>query len=297
MISFHTIFKIVDNCLIQILFQMKNLLLSFGKDHLDEVVFANRHKAYGAYALRNDYSNQLTKALFVGVAFFASLSVIPLVTSAFSDTEVIPRDDFSGRKILIINEPETPKPNVASTIPVKVKTVESTEYTPVRVVKKEKPVPTEDDRKNAAVSSETSPGEETTIAVAPPMVISGPPATNYNPPVAPPATMEDPNKLINQNDADVAADFKGGINAFRQKVAENFDTSAVDQGGMVSATITFVVEKDGSISNIKINGSNSDFNKEAERTVKSIKTKWTPAQLKGKAMRSSFRMPISMKIE
>lgn len=28
------------------------------------------------------------------------------------------------------------------------------------------------------------------------------------------------------------------------------------------------------------------FNQEAERTVKSIKTKWTPAQLKGKAVRS-----------
>jgi len=57
------------------------------------------------------------------------------------------------------------------------------------------------------------------------------------------------------------------------------------------------VEKDGSISNIKITGTNSDFNQEAERTIKSIKTKWTPAQLKGKAVRSSFRMPISMRIE
>jgi protein TonB len=54
---------------------MKNLLLSLRTNDLDEVVFANRNKSYGAYVLRNDYSNQLTKALFVGVAFFGSLSV------------------------------------------------------------------------------------------------------------------------------------------------------------------------------------------------------------------------------
>jgi protein TonB len=113
-------------------------------------------------------------------------------------------------------------------------------------------------------------------------------------PVAP---AEDPNVIIDGAKADVAADFKGGINAFVRKCHRVLILHLVDQSGVVSATITFVVEKDGSISNIKITGANADFNQEAERTVKSIKTKWTPAQLKGKAVRSSFRMPISMRIE
>ena len=52
---------------------MKNLLLSLRTNDLDEVVFANRNKSYGAYALRNDYSNQLTKALFIGIAFIFAL--------------------------------------------------------------------------------------------------------------------------------------------------------------------------------------------------------------------------------
>lgn len=275
---------------------MKDLSTFFVKDNLDEIVFSNRNKAYGAYALRNEYSSQLTKALFVGVAFFASLSVIPLVVSAFHDKTVAPTEDFGPYEIIAIEEPiDVSKPIPASTVPVKVKTVESTSYTPVREVKKNKPLPTDDDKKGAALSSETSAGEETKLTVAPPAIKVGPPTVA--PPVAPPAKVEDPNIVIDGAKVDVAADFKGGINAFREKVAQNFDTESVDRTGMVSGVITFVVEKDGSISNLKVTGASSEFNSEAEKTVKAIKTKWTPAQLKGKTVRSSFRMPISMKIE
>ena len=275
---------------------MKNLLLSLRTNDLDEVVFANRNKSYGAYALRNDYSNQLTKALFIGIAFFASVSAVPLVMNAFKSEVLLPKDDFSGREILVINDTETPKPKPDNTTPARVKTVANPEVTPVREIRKNKTLPTKKDFEGAAVGTETKPGPETTISVAPPISVGPPSATDHQP-VSPPAPVEDPNVIVDGAKADVAADFKGGINAFRQKVAQGFDTSSIDQSGVVSATITFVVEKDGSISNIKITGANADFNQEAERTVKSIKTKWTPAQLKGKAVRSSFRMPISMRIE
>ncbi|WP_034672027.1 energy transducer TonB [Epilithonimonas caeni] len=276
---------------------MKNLSTIFGKDNLDEIVFSNRNKAYGAYALRNEYSNQLTKALFIGTAFIASVSVIPFLISALKSDSIVTELPTSGPIILkIVDQPDKPKPTPTSPVQQNIKTVENPEYNPVREVRKEKPLPTKKDFEGAAIGTETKPGEETTITVAPPATIPGPPTVApYNPPVTKP--VEDPDKLINQNEADVAADFKGGINAFRQKVAQGFDTETVSQDGMISAVITFVVEKDGSISNLKVNGSNSDFNSEAERVVKSIKTKWTPAQLKGKSVRSSFRMPISMKIE
>ena len=275
---------------------MKNLLLSLRTNDLDEVVFANRNKSYGAYALRNDYSNQLTKALFIGIAFFAAVSAVPLVMNAFKSEVLLPKDDFSGREILVINDTETPKPKPDNPTPARVKTVANPEVTPVREIRKNKTLPTKKDFEGAAIGTETKPGPETTISVAPPISVGPPSATDHQP-VSPPAPVEDPNVIIDGAKADVAADFKGGINAFRQKVAQGFDTSSIDQSGVVSATITFVVEKDGSISNIKITGANADFNQEAERTVKSIKTKWTPAQLKGKAVRSSFRMPISMRIE
>jgi len=276
---------------------MKNPLQATGKDRMDEIVFANRNKAYGAYVLRNEYSNHLTKALLVGVAFFGSLSVIPLIISAFKADKVT--QEFLPPTIFKLDDVTTPdvkKPTEAAVIPPNVKTVESPEYTPVRNVKKDKPAPTDEDKKNAAVSNVTSPGQETTMVIAPPVIPGPPTVAPYTAPV-PPAPVVDPNKIIDGSSVDVAADFKGGINAFREKVSQNFDTESIDQTGMVSGIITFVVERDGSISNIKINGQNSDFNKEAERTVKSIKSKWTPAKLNGKTVRSSFRMPISMRIE
>ena len=249
---------------------MKNLLLSLRTNDLDEVVFANRNKSYGAYALRNDYSNQLTKALFIGIAFFAFVSAVPLVMNAFKSEVLLPKDDFSGREILVINDTETPKPKPDNTTPARVKTVANPEVTPVREIRKNKTLPTKKDFEGAAIGTETKPGPETTISVAPPISVGPPSATDHQP-VSPPAQVEDPNVIVDGAKADVAADFKGGINAFRQKVAQGFDTSSIDQSGMVSATITFVVEKDGSISNIKITGANADFNQEAERTVKSIK--------------------------
>ncbi|MNK82337.1 Gram-negative bacterial tonB protein [compost metagenome] len=274
---------------------MKNLSSLFGKDNLDEIVFANRNKAYGAYSLRTEYSGDLTKALFVGVAFFASLSIVPLVVSAFS-TDVIPVIVKDGPPAVLrnVDTPDKPNPEPAATIPPDIKTVASPIFKPVRDVKVETPVPTKKDFEGAAIGSETKAGRETTIISVPPAIITGPPAIA---PVAPPAKPIDPNEVFNPNSVDVAANFKGGIDAFRQKVAQGFDTESLGQeGAVVSGVITFVVETDGSISNIKISGTNSEFNKEAERTVKSIKSKWTPAQLKGKAVRSSFRMPISMKI-
>jgi len=298
LICFHSIIKNIINSLIKFYFiVMKNLLQATGKDRMDEIVFANRNKAYGAYVLRNEYSNQLTKALLVGVAFFGALSVIPLVVSAF-DTKVTIKDLPPPIVVKLdnVDNPEIKKPTQAVVIPPKVKTVESPIYTPVRNVKKDKPAPTEDDKKNAAISNVTSPGPETTIVSTPPVIPGPPTAGPYTAPV-PPTPVVDPNIVVDGTKVDVAADFKGGINAFREKVSQGFNTESIDQSGMVSGIITFVVERDGSISNIKINGQNSDFNKEAERTVKSIKSKWTPAQLNGKPVRSSFRMPISMRIE
>ncbi len=274
---------------------MKNLSTLFGKDNLDEIVFSNRNKAYGAYALRNEYSSDLTKAVYIGVAFFASVAIIPLVFSAF-ETKIIPTEIPPATPIVLdnVDNPDVVKPIPAAVVPPNIKTVVNPEVTPVREVKKDTSIPTVEDIKGAAIGTETKGGTETTIPYVPPVVTPGPPAITYTPPVKP---MDDPDKIRTSAEVDVAADFKGGINAFREKVSQNFDTEAVDKSGVVSAVITFVVETNGSISNLKINGSNAEFNSEAERAVKSIKIKWTPAQLKGKAVRSSFRMPISMKIE
>jgi protein TonB len=47
---------------------------------------------------------------------------------------------------------------------------------------------------------------------------------------------------------------------------------------------------DGTISGIKANGTNADFNNEALRTIKSIKGKWIPAKTKRRIRKKLFQI-------
>jgi tonB family protein len=114
---------------------------------------------------------------------------------------------------------------------------------------------------------------------------------------------------------------KGGIDGFRDLFMLNADLDKIDEyedfpeeekkkiqklisqkkptpSVMLSTTLTFVIEPDGTMSNILAEGENESFNKEMERVVKEdIKDKWIPAEIKGKKVRSYYKMPIRMRIE
>ena len=113
---------------------------------------------------------------------------------------------------------------------------------------------------------------------------------------------------------------KGGDNGFRELVAIAIDTDKIDgyedfpeeekkeiqklisenkptPSVLLSTTLTFIIEPDGTMSNILAGGENQSFNKEMERVVKEdIKDKWIPAEVKGKKVRSYYKMPIRMRI-
>ena len=59
-------------------------------------------------------------------------------------------------------------------------------------------------------------------------------------------------------------------------------------------TVKFIVEPDGSLSNISAKGENQSFNEEAELAVKAIQVKWIPGEANGKKIRSLYSMPIKM---
>lgn len=49
---------------------------------LDEIVFEGRNREYGAYALRQEYSGHLQKAMLIGITVFLFLILLPKVLSA-----------------------------------------------------------------------------------------------------------------------------------------------------------------------------------------------------------------------
>jgi len=68
-----------------------------------------------------------------------------------------------------------------------------------------------------------------------------------------------------------------------------------DNGYNGSVTVTFIVEKDSSISHISLTRGMGDALDEC--VVKTVKTmcKWTPGFVNGKAVRSQFTLPVSVR--
>ncbi|WP_185146976.1 energy transducer TonB [Chryseobacterium echinoideorum] len=72
------------------------------------------------------------------------------------------------------------------------------------------------------------------------------------------------------------------MNAFRKKFTETFKIEKVAGKGQIKSEVRFVIDQQGSITEITTIGANKSMNKEMARTLKKIsKTKWKPAKLNG----------------
>jgi len=91
---------------------------------------------------------------------------------------------------------------------------------------------------------------------------------------------------------EVRPEFPGGITAFKAYITKNFKKEnlvAGAEGKELKVYIGFTVEKDGSMTDIKIlRDPGFALAKEAERILKSIKTKWTPGMQNGKPVRTGY---------
>jgi len=112
-------------------------------------------------------------------------------------------------------------------------------------------------------------------------------------------------RIISENDStvfsdvDQTAEFPGGNDFLRHSFNNNFDqlNTLNLPAGIYKAEINFIIEKNGTISNIQAVGPNETFNNESSRAFKSIKTKWKPAKISAIPVRSRFKMPITKNIE
>ena len=92
--------------------------------------------------------------------------------------------------------------------------------------------------------------------------------------------------------------FPGGEEARNQYLSQNikYPEEAIKKGQEGTVYVSFIVEKDGSISNVKtLKGIGSSCDEEALRVVKEM-PRWTPGLYKGKPARVLFNMPIYFKL-
>ena len=267
---------------------------------LDEIVFENRNKAYGAYDLRTSYRSMLTKAFILGTVLFCIAAITPFVIMKIKQMQAKETTEVNANLIEILPEQEQiieqpkdepPPPPPPPKEEPKQEVIQNVVPEPVKAPKVETPPPPISEQLKTTTGVVAQEGVKTP-AYAPPTPPPGPTKST---------TVEvKPQVSATQvyTEVEQLAEFPGGINKFRSSVQNNFDTGVMDgDEGVVKTTITFVVERDGSITDIKAEGPNKGFNSEAIRTVKSVKNKWSPAKINGQAVRYRYRLPLTMQFE
>lgn len=99
--------------------------------------------------------------------------------------------------------------------------------------------------------------------------------------------------------AEVMPEFPGGEQAMMKFVAENvqYPQEARDKEISGRVLVSFIVEKDGSIAEVKVvKGIGGGCDEEAVRVVKAM-PKWKPGKDKGKPVRVSYMMPFTFKLQ
>jgi len=101
------------------------------------------------------------------------------------------------------------------------------------------------------------------------------------------------NTVYNSAVIEIKPEFKGGLNKFYDYIAKNYRTPDVP-GLKGKLLVSFVVEKDGSITDIKVlKDIGYGSGEEAIRILKKCPN-WIPAEQKGKKVRCTFMLPINI---
>lgn len=248
-----------------------------------EIVFEGRNKSYGAYELRKSITKNTVRAFIIGTILFAVLVSIPTLMRMIPDRQ---EDTTLDTKITAVKMPpkkEKPKENLPPPPPPPPK-VDQVKFVKPVVAKAEEVVEeiaVVKDLKDKNIGKETIKGDpDAELTVEP--VGTG---------VA--AVVEEDNTVYNTAGIEVKPDFPGGMDKFNQFVAKNYQTPE-EEGLKGKVYVTFVVEKDGSLTDIKVlRDIGYGTGKEAIRVLNKC-PKWTPGEQNGKKVRCTFSLPISI---
>ncbi|MBD3582462.1 energy transducer TonB [Flavobacterium selenitireducens] len=257
----------------------------FEKRWLD-LVFEGRNKAYGAYQLRLENPKTTFLAMLYALLFVgASGGTITLLSSFGSKSEHVisyPIAEPLTPVRVTLDEPITPP------APMKPKTIENTvteipaaSWVDPQVVSAAQatPDPGPVSAPNTA-AQEPGPGSSNGASEGTTATGTGASGVADNTPAIPTTLQKQPM-------------FPGGMDAFYKKIARDFEKPEMFDDSRIKIIMSFVIEKDGSMTDIKVlNRPGADLEKEAVRVLKSINKKWEPGIRNDKAVRTIFTLPI-----
>lgn len=250
-----------------------------------DIIFENRNKAYGAYALRKIYDQQIAKAL--GFVFFlmAAFTFIVLNTkhSVLLPTRII--EDNVPTKIMDEVGVLKPKENRE---PAKTGKNMSSNFVFVDSLQLDS-IPIED---NLLVAIGTGDAIDAPDLPGIPGGSGGAVADIAPPtPPAPVVPIIDVNTPIEK--ADIDPSYPGGLKALTKFLERNLENpEEVGEGESVSVKVKFVVGFDGELKTFEVKEDGGEaFNKEVIRVLKKM-PRWIPGKANGQNVSVYFTIPV-----
>jgi protein TonB len=271
---------------------------TFTGDMLD-IIFANRNKSYGAYQLRRDYPRYLGRAMVFGLLLIAFMFAFPYILSAVRD--LVPKE----KPVDVVAElgpppdidpnnppppppppPPTPPPPTRSTVkfvpPVIKKDIEVQEEeqkTVEELIDKKEDIGNEDKKGNdeAAPTIEENPSELQVIEE--------------------PKVVEE--KTYEMFDIQKPPSFPGGEAELMKFLNKNIEYPALAKENNIQGVValTFVVNKDGSVSDVAVvKEIGGGCGKEAVRVVKAM-PKWSAGEANGHPVKVRFTLPVRFRLD
>lgn len=258
------------------------------------LVFEGRNQEYGAYQLRRKSDETTLLAFCLGISIVAMLLTIPLLISSFNPnhTAVIKDPVLELPEIHVTKfHPQIPKKPTTMALPATKKAKD--DITRKELVNPEIVNPTdvtaEPARNNEHPANNPESPDNGIKGTAP---VSAPAAPLGIEKPGIPATA--PTDIHNVVTVDKLPEYPGGIQAFYTYIGNNFEKLEVEE--TISVIVAFVIEKDGSMTDIRVMRSAApSIDREAIRVLKSLRTKWKPGIKDGKPVRTEYKLPIKVK--
>jgi protein TonB len=250
-----------------------------------DIVFEGRNKVYGAYELRKSNRKTTFKALVLGAILFSLAVAAPLIISLLPKAEEEDMDrDIKITTVKLPPKKEEVKKNLPPPPPPPPK-VDQVKFVKPVVAKAEEVTeepPKIAEIKDKKIGAETIKGDpDAVLSVAP--VGTGPSKV----------VEEVDNQIYNTAGIEVKPEFPGGMDKFYSYVGKNY-RAPEEEGLKGKVYVTFVVEKDGSLTDIKVlRDIGYGTGKEAIRVLNKC-PRWNPGVQNGKPVRVLYSLPITI---
>ena len=267
-----------------------------------DLVFEGKNEAYGAYAIRQNTSNRNLKAMLALIAALAAIVIIFFSVTAAQDAIARAAAEHETEVTLEAVEEEIEEEKDDEEIVYEVEELEqlvaeetvmnSEKFTayemeddaPEQVTKTQDEVATSDVAIGAIDYDQGSNEAEHVLKVNEKVVDEVPPAVEET-------------KVFDV--VEQMPSFKGGDAALMEWLSKNikYPVVAEENGIQGRVVATFVVERDGSITDVKIVKSvDPSLDKEAVRVLKSM-PKWIPGKQNGQAVRVKYTVPVTFRLQ